>query len=166
MNGFVIDLHTTLSSSDVYLWDLQLLVQFVISLCSVLSPCDGTLLHSMCTCGSYSYSSISPCDETLLHPTCTYGTCSYSSVTLSIRHKSLRSILFPYDMYLWDPSPSDLWNPMAPFSISFRTVGPNGFCVTCSSVGSDGTFLHHHPTCGTRRLTCGTFIYLHPTCGT
>jgi hypothetical protein len=47
-----------------------------------------------------------------LHPTCTCRTCSYSSVTLAIRHKSFRSILSPYDVYLWYPSPSDvdLWD--------------------------------------------------------
>jgi hypothetical protein len=35
-----------------------------------------------------------------------------------------------------------------PFSI--RPVGPDGLCVTCTC----GTFLHLHPTCGTRRLAC------------
>ena len=44
MNGFVIDLHTVFSPSDVYLWDLQLLfVTLAIchkSLRSILSPCD------------------------------------------------------------------------------------------------------------------------------
>jgi hypothetical protein len=104
-----------------------------------------------------------------MYPTCTYGTCSYSFVTLAIHHKSLRSILSPCDLYLWDPSPSDLWDPTAyvssvlvgPFSISIRPVGPNGLRVTCAYgpfsirlVGPNNTFLHLHPTCGSRRLAC------------
>ena len=60
MNGFVIDLHTVFSPSDVYLWDLQLLF-----------------------------------------------------VTLAICHKSLRSVLSSSDVYLRDPSASDLWDPTA-----------------------------------------------------
>jgi hypothetical protein len=50
----------------------------------------------------------------------------------AIHHKSLRSVLSPFDVYLRDPSASDLWDPMAyvsrvpvgPFSISIRPVGP------------------------------------------
>jgi hypothetical protein len=88
---------------------------------------------------------------------------------LTIHHKSLRSILSPCDMYLWDPSPSDLWDltayvsrvPVGPFSISIRPVGPDGLLVTCACgpfsirlVGPDDTFLHLHLTYGTRRLAC------------
>jgi hypothetical protein len=77
------------SSSNVYLWDLQLLIQFITEASA----------------------------QSFLHLTCTCGTCSYSCVTLafvirdacnSIREVS-RSILFPCDMYLWDPSPSDVY---------------------------------------------------------
>jgi hypothetical protein len=85
---------------------------------------------------------------------------------LAIRHKSLCSILSPCDVYLWDPSPSDMWDPMAyvshvpmgPFSISIWPVGPDGLRVTCAYgpfsirlVGPDGIFLYLHPTCGARR---------------
>jgi hypothetical protein len=136
-----------------HLWRLQ----FVIKVFA------RSFLHAMCTYG------------TLLHPTCTYGTCSYSSVTLIIRHKSLRSVLFPSNVYLRDLLASDLWDstayvsrvPVGPFSMPIRPmgpdglhvmctcgtiwpVGPNGSCVTCTC----GTFLHLHPTCGTRRLVC------------
>jgi hypothetical protein len=86
-------------------------------------------------------------------------------MTLVICHKSLRSILSPFD--LWDPSPSDLWDPTAyvshipvgPFSI--RPMGPDGLCVTCACgpfsirlVGPDDTFLLLHPTYGTWWLAC------------
>ena len=70
-------------------------------------------------------------------------------------------------LVLVDPSPCDLWDPMTPFSISFRPVGPDGLRVTCTCgtirpLGPDGlhvmcicgNFLHLHPTCGTLRLAC------------
>jgi len=108
-----------------------------------------------------------------LHPTYTCETYNYSSVTLTIHHKSLHSVLSPSDVYLWDTSPSDLWDPMAyvscllvgPFSISIRPVGPDGLRVTCACgpfsirlVGPDNTFLHLHPTRGTRWLACHVYL--------
>jgi hypothetical protein len=107
--------------------------------------------------------------KSFLHPTCTCGTCSYSSVMLAIRYKSLRSVLFPFDVYLWDPSPSSLWDltayvsrvPVGPFSIFIRLLGPDGLCVMCTY----RTFSHLHPTCGTRRLACHLWTLHHPTCG-
>jgi hypothetical protein len=125
---------------------------FVINLHMVLSPSD-------CTCGTYSYSSVTLaiCHKVstrsflhltctcgiLLHLTCTYGTYSCSSVMHAIRHKSLCLVLSPSDMYLWDPSTSDLWDltayvsrvPMGPFSISIRPMGPNG-CVSLDACNS------------------------------
>jgi hypothetical protein len=110
-----------------------------------------SFLHPMCTCG------------TLLHPMCTYETCSYSSVTLVIHHKSLCMFLSPSDVYLWDPCPSDLWDPTAyvsrvpvgPFTISIRPVGSNGLRVTCTC----GTFLHLHPTRGTQWLAYHMYLW-------
>jgi hypothetical protein len=83
-----------------------------------------SFLHPMCTCG------------TLVHPTCTCGTCIYSSMTLVIRHKS------PFSPFCIRRV------PVGPFSI--RPMGHEGLRViyTC------GTFLHLHPTYGTRRLVC------------
>ena len=119
---FVINLHTVLSSSNMCLWDLQLFIRNACNSSDLwdLSPARS-LLHATCTCG------------TILHPTCTYGTYSYSYVTLVIHHKSLCLVLSPSDVYLWDPSPSDQWDPTAyvsrvpvePFSISIRPVGPS-----------------------------------------
>jgi hypothetical protein len=107
--------------------------------------------------------------ETLLHPTCTYGTCCYSSVMLAIHHKSLCLVLSPSDVYLRDPSTSDLWDltayvsrvPVGSFSISIQPMGPNGFHVTwCLQLiikVSARSFLHSTCTCGTLlHLTCGT----------
>jgi hypothetical protein len=95
-------------------------------------------------------------------------------MTLAIHHKSLRLILSPFDVFLWDPSPSDLWDPttcvtlvlvdpspsdlwdlMAPFSISIRPMGPGGLRVTCTY----RTFLHLHRPVGPDglRVTCGPF---------
>jgi len=96
---------------------------------------------------------------------CTYGTCSYSSVTLVIRHKSLCSVLSLSDVYLWDLSASDLWDPtayvscvpMGPFSISTWHVGPNGLSVMCTY----GTYHRLHLTCGTRRLACHLYLLCH-----
>jgi hypothetical protein len=113
---------------------------------------------------------------------------------LVIRHKSLRSVLSPSDMYLRDPSTSNLWDlmayvsrvPMGPFSISIRLVGPDGLCDTLrarvpvdrSPSPSDlwDPPTHLHPTCGTRRFACHLTlairhktlhsVLLHPTCGT
>jgi hypothetical protein len=108
---------------------------------------------------------------------------------------SLHSVLSPSDVYLQDPSTSNLWDPMAYVSrvpktvlhlhptygtwwtISIRPVGPDGLRVTwclqfvikifarsfcIRPVGPDslrvtctcGTFLHLHPTCGTRQFAC------------
>ena len=105
------------------------------------------------TNGASSYISTRYC----LYPMCTCGTCSYSSMMLVIHHKSLRSILSPSNVYLRDPSASDLWDlmayvscvPVEPFSISIRPVGPDGpmgpdgLCVTCTygtirPLGPDG----------------------------
>ena len=61
---------------------------------------------------------------------CNCGTYSYSSVMLAIHHKSLRSVLSPSDMYLRDPSASDLWDPMA--FMSHVPVGPDGLRVMCT----------------------------------
>jgi hypothetical protein len=92
-----------------------------------------SFLHPTCTCG------------TPLHPTCgtrrltcTSGTCNYTSVMLAICHKSLCSVLSPSDMYIRDPSTSDLWAlmayvsrlPVGPFSISIRPMGPDSLRVT------------------------------------
>ena len=91
-------------------------------------------------------------------------------MTLAIRHRSLRSVLSPFDEYLRDPLASDLWDPMAyvarvpveRFSISIRPVGPDGLRIKCTcgtirSVGPDGS-----------RVTCtyGTILHLHLTYGT
>jgi hypothetical protein len=104
-------------------------------------------------------------------------------MTLAVRHKSLRSILPPYDVYLWDPF--SIWHvvpePVGPVSMSIWPVGPDGLHVTCACgpfsiqvVGSDGLCV----TCtyGTIRplgpndlhimCTYGTFLHLHPTCVT
>jgi hypothetical protein len=56
---------------------------------------------------------------------CTCGTCSYSSVTLVVRQKSLRSILSPCNVYLWDPFSirSVGPKPMGPVSMSIRPMG-------------------------------------------
>jgi hypothetical protein len=48
------------------------------------------------------------------------------------------------------PSPSNLWDLTAPFSITIRPVGPNGLRVTCTC----RNLLHLHLTCGTWRLAC------------
>ena len=103
-------------------------------------------------------------------------------MTLAIHHKSLCSVLSPSNVYLWDPSPSDLWDPMAymsrvplgPFSISIQPVGPDGLRVTCGPfsirpVGPDGSratctygiFLYLHPTCGTQWLACHLYLLCH-----
>jgi hypothetical protein len=73
---------------------------------------------------------------------------------LAIHHKSLRSVLYPSDMYMRDPSASDVWDPtlwdpsvsdlwdltayvscllMGPFSISIQPVGPDRLhhCTRC-----------------------------------
>ena len=113
---------------------------------------------------------------------CTSGTCSYSSMMLTIHHKSLRSVVSPSDVYLRDPSTSDLWDPTAyvsrvpvgPFSISIWPVGPNGLRVTCTCgtiqpVGPNGshvmctygTFLYLHLTYATRRLACHLYLLCH-----
>jgi hypothetical protein len=80
---------------------------------------------------------------------CTCGTCSYSSAMLAIHYKSLCSILSPWDVYLWDPSPSD--------------VGPDVLLVMCTC----GAFLHLHPTYGTWQLACHLCLWtlLYPTSG-
>jgi hypothetical protein len=85
---------------------------------------------------------------------------------LAICHKSLRSILSPCDVYLWDPmtyvsrvpvgchfvlvdpSSSDQWDLTAPFSISIWPMGPDGLHVTCTY----RTLLHLHLTYGTQWL--------------
>jgi hypothetical protein len=101
--------------------------------------------------------SIRPMGPDGLRVTCTYGAFLHLHPTCGARrHLS--------------PSPSNLWDPTAcvsrvavgPFSISIKFVGPDGLCVTCGPfsiwpVGPDGL----HVTC-----TCGTFLHLHPTCGT
>jgi hypothetical protein len=83
-------------------------------------------------------------------------------------------ILSPCDVYPWDPSPSDLWdpNPVGPFSISIRPMGPDGLHVTyvCGPfsiwlVGLDSTFLHLHLTYGTQRFACHVYPWDHPTFG-
>jgi hypothetical protein len=107
----------------------------------VIKVSARSYLHTTCTLG------------TLLHPTCTYGIYSYSYVTLVIHHKSLHSILSLFDVYLWDPSASDLWDstaymscvPVGPFSISIRPVRPDGLRVT-------GTY-------GTQQLTCHMYLW-------
>ena len=136
-------------------------LQFVIKVSS------RSFLHATCTCG------------TLHHPMCTCGTCSYSSMMLAIHHKSFRSVLSPSDVYLRDPSVSDLWDltaymsrvPMGPFSIPIQCVGPDGLRITCAYrtirpieldgsrvMCTCGTILHLHSTCGTRRLACHLYL--------
>jgi len=108
-------------------WCLQFIIKFS----------ARYFLHTTCTCG------------TLLHPTYTCGTCSYSSMMLVIHHKSLRFVLSPSDVYVRNPSASDLWDPMAymsrvpvgPFSISIRSVGPDGLRVTCTMCAVGVEFL-------------------------
>ena len=133
---------------------------------------DG--LHVTCTCGTVLH----------LHLTCgtRWLTCH---LTLAVHHKSLRSVLSPSDVYLWDPFVSDLWDPttyvscvpVGSFSISIRPVGPDGLHATCAcgpfsiqSVGSGGTFLHLHRPMGPNGLrvtcTCRTLLHLHSTYGT
>ena len=108
-------------------------------------------------------------------------------MTIAIHHRSLRSVLSPSNVYLWDPSTSDLWDltayvsrvPMGPFSISIRPVGPNGLRVMCTygtirpldpmayvSCVCVGPFSISIRPVGPDGLhvTCGPFLHL--TCGT
>ena len=107
-----------------------------------------------CTCG------------TVLHLHLTCGTRRLAChLTLAIHHKSLRSVLSPSDVYLWDPSPSDLWDPMAyvsrvtvgPFSISIQPVEPDGLRVTCTMCAVGVQFLKKGwiPRSRTRDLDLG-----------
>jgi hypothetical protein len=125
-----------------------------------------SFLHATCTSVSQ------------LHPTCTCGTCSYSSVTLAIRHKSLRSVLSPSDVYLqypqhltcgirrltchvylWDHSPSrsDLWDPTT--CMSCVPVGPSDLSVRMAHMSHVPVGpLYLHPTCGTWQLACHLYL--------
>jgi hypothetical protein len=165
MNGFVIDLHMVLSPSDVYLWDPIVFhswrLQFIIEV-SAWSSCDETLLHSMLTIHHRSLRLVlSPCDGTLLHPTCTCGTCSYSSVTLAIRHRSLRLVISQWDGTLLHPTCT--YNYSSVTLAIHQEVSAQSFLymwdpMTCMSrvrlMGPDGTFLHLLLTYGTRWLEC------------
>jgi hypothetical protein len=128
-----------------------------------------SFLHPTCTCGI------------LLHPT--YGTRQLAC------HLCLWILLHPTCGTWWhvSPSPSDLWHPtasvsrvqvwdpIAPFSITIRPVGLDGlaigpFSISARPVGPDGLRdLWDLTACVSRVWRVGpydTFLHLHPSCGT
>jgi hypothetical protein len=150
-------------SAVTHLWRLQFVIK--VSARSFLhATCTcGTLLHPTYTCGTYNYSFVT---LAIRHKNL-YSVLSPSDVYL---RDPLASDLGPDGLHV-----TCTWGPFSDPSAS--DLGPDGLRVTCTwglssvsirLVGSDGLHVSVPVRSDGSRVTCtcGTFLHLHPTCGT